>query len=199
MDGVSNSGVRSMADADDQTEDLEDGEDGDEPKAKKLPGKKIILFGVAPAVLIIGGVAAAFFLGLFGSDGEHAETAGEGEPGVPESAEGEEPPENAATTQTMFYDLPEMLVTLNNAGSKTNYLKIKVALEVEGDEAETTMERLMPRIMDGFQVYLRELRVEDLSGSAGMMRLKEELLARVNTAVYPVRVHDVLFKEMLVQ
>ena len=50
-----------------------------------------------------------------------------------------------------------------------------------------------------FQVYLRELRVEDLSGSAGVYRLKEELLARVNAAVEPINVTDVLFKEMLVQ
>ena len=58
---------------------------------------------------------------------------------------------------------------------------------------------VMPRIIDNFQVYLRELRVEDLRGSGGIYRLREELLARVNAASAPVRVKDVLFKEMLVQ
>ncbi len=53
--------------------------------------------------------------------------------------------------------------------------------------------------MDNFQVYLRELRIEDLKGSAGMYRLREELLTRVNAAIAPAKVHDVLFKEMLVQ
>ena len=62
-----------------------------------------------------------------------------------------------------------------------------------------TIEEMMPRIVDNFQVYLRELRVEDLKGSAGMYRLREELLKRVNVAVAPVKVNDVLFKEMLVQ
>jgi flagellar FliL protein len=57
----------------------------------------------------------------------------------------------------------------------------------------------LPRIVDNFQVYLRELRVDDLQGSAGMYRLREELLRRVNLAVRPARVKDVLFKEMLVQ
>jgi flagellar FliL protein len=57
----------------------------------------------------------------------------------------------------------------------------------------------MPRIMDNFQVYLRELRIEDLKGSAGMYRLREELLVRVNAAAAPAKVRDVLFKEMLVQ
>ena len=54
-------------------------------------------------------------------------------------------------------------------------------------------------MVDNFQVYLRELRVEDLRGSAGIYRLREELLARVNSAVRPTKVKDVLFKEMLVQ
>ncbi len=58
---------------------------------------------------------------------------------------------------------------------------------------------VMPRIVDNFQIYLRELRIEDLRGSDGIYRLREELLARVNAAVAPVKVTDVLFKEMLVQ
>jgi flagellar protein FliL len=58
---------------------------------------------------------------------------------------------------------------------------------------------VLPRIIDNFQVYLRELRVEDLKGSGGMYRLREELLLRVNAAVAPAKINDVLFKEMLVQ
>ncbi len=58
---------------------------------------------------------------------------------------------------------------------------------------------MMPRIIDNFQVYLRELRVEDLKGSAGMYRLREEMLIRVSAAVAPAKINDVLFKEMLVQ
>jgi flagellar FliL protein len=57
----------------------------------------------------------------------------------------------------------------------------------------------MPRIVDQFQSYLRELRVDDLRGSAGVMRLKEELLRRINVAAAPFSVRDVLLKEMIVQ
>jgi flagellar FliL protein len=78
-------------------------------------------------------------------------------------------------------------------------LKIKVALELANANDLPQVEKLMPRVLDNFQVYLRELRVEDLQGSAGMYRLREELLARVNAAVAPAKVNDVLFKEMLVQ
>ncbi|MFX9073467.1 flagellar basal body-associated FliL family protein, partial [Acinetobacter baumannii] len=60
-------------------------------------------------------------------------------------------------------------------------------------------QQTLPRIIDNFQVYLRELRLDDLKGSAGMYRLREELLLRVNMAAQPVKIKDVLFKEMLVQ
>ena len=99
----------------------------------------------------------------------------------------------------VFYDLPEILVNLNSTGRKQNFLKIRVSLELESALDVGKIEAVMPRIIDNFQVYLRELRVDDLQGSAGMLRLREELMARVNNAVKPAKVNDVLFKEMLVQ
>ena len=78
-------------------------------------------------------------------------------------------------------------------------MKIKVSLEVESEAMLAQLEALLPRVVDNFQVYLRELRVEDLNGSAGLYRLREELLVRVNTAIKPHKVKDVLFREMLVQ
>ena len=58
---------------------------------------------------------------------------------------------------------------------------------------------LMPRVMDAFQTYLRELRPTDLEGSAGLYRLKEELMRRVNAAIAPSHINAVLFKEIVVQ
>jgi flagellar FliL protein len=58
---------------------------------------------------------------------------------------------------------------------------------------------VMPRVMDAFQTYLRELRPADLDGSAGLYRLKEELTRRVNLAISPARINAVLFKEIVVQ
>jgi flagellar FliL protein len=90
-------------------------------------------------------------------------------------------------------------VNLNSPGRRQSYLKIRVSLELSNPLDQPRIEQMMPRIVDNFQVYLRELRVEDLQGAAGVYRLREELLGRVNTAVKPVKVNDVLFKEMLVQ
>ena len=61
------------------------------------------------------------------------------------------------------------------------------------------MTPLLPRIEDQFQVFTRELRTTDLEGSAGVYRLKEELLKRVNIAIYPAKIDAVLFKEILIQ
>jgi flagellar FliL protein len=100
----------------------------------------------------------------------------------------------------VFFDLPDFLVNLNSGGSKkASFLKLSVSLELDSQDDTPKLQAVMPRVIDNFQIYLRELRVEDLRGSGGIYRLREELLARVNAAVAPVKVNDVLFKEMLVQ
>ena len=167
-------------------EDVEDGQD--KPAAKKISGKKLVLFVIVAILLLAGGGAGAYYAGLLGmllgEAGEHV---------------GEEVAAEPVDIPSVFFELPEMLVNLNASGRKTNYLKITVSLELQGDDGLEQINRVMPRIVDSFQVYLRELRIEDLSGSAGLQRLREELLLRVNAAAQPVVIKDVLFKEMLVQ
>ena len=93
-----------------------------------------------------------------------------------------------------------MLVNLSNAGSdRTQYLKVKSVLELPDPLLVAQIQPLMPRVMDAFQTYLRELRPTDLDGSAGLYRLKEELTRRVNAAVAPNRINAVLFKEIVIQ
>jgi len=154
---------------------------------KGMNGKKLVLFIILPVLLIVGGIAGAYLAGLLdpllGKDPE---------PVVEEEV-------SPVASVAVFYDLPEMLVNLNAAGRKTSYLKISIALELTSEDDREEIATLLPRVVDNFQVYLRELRVEDLRGSAGLQRLREELLIRVNTAAHPIEVRDVLFKEMLVQ
>src|SRR3546814_8026803 len=96
------------------------------------------------------------------------------------------------TGPSVFYELPEMLVNLNSAGKKSNFLKILVSLELDSAESVHEVEAVLPRIVDSFQVYLRELRIDDLRGSAGLYRLREALPLRGNAAVEPVKGTDVL-------
>jgi flagellar protein FliL len=106
----------------------------------------------------------------------------------------------AKITPPVFYDMPDILVNLSSSGSdRTQYLKVKVVLELPNEAMKAQIEPLMPRVMDMFQTYLRELRASDLDGSAGLYRLKEELTRRVNAAIAPDRINAVLFKEIVVQ
>jgi len=189
-----------MAD-DDLDEDIdEEGEDYDEDDEEGGGSgggkKKLILLIVVPLLLVVGGAAGAYYMGLLDPvlamivGEEPAEGEGEGD-----AAEGEE----GIPATVVFYDLPELLVNLNTGSRKQAYLKIRISLEVANQTDVPKLEALMPRVVDNFQVYLRELRVDDLKGSAGMYRLREEMLTRVNAAVAPAKVNDVLFKEMLVQ
>ena len=97
--------------------------------------------------------------------------------------------------------MPDVLVNLSSsaAGDRTQYLKVKVTLELPDQAMSAQIQPVMPRLMDAFQTYLRELRPTDLEGSAGLYRLKEELTRRVNAAIAPNRVTAVLFKEIVVQ
>jgi flagellar FliL protein len=105
--------------------------------------------------------------------------------------------ENAAALEPAYVELPDMLVNLSSGPARARFLKLGVTLEVKGEERAASIKKRMPRILDSFQIYLRELRLEDLNGSAGTFLLKEELLRRVNTEIAPDRVEDVLFKEMM--
>jgi flagellar FliL protein len=176
----------------DETEVAEDTEMAPVEGGSSGGSKKKLLFILIPVLLVVGGAAGAYFSGLLDGLLKHKEK--EAAP-VEEAAKKPGTPEPAA----VFYDLPEILVNLNSTGRKQNFLKIRISLELESPLDVSKIESVMPRIIDNFQVYLRELRLEDLQGSAGLLRLREELLARVNSSVKPAKVNDVLFKEMLVQ
>lgn len=170
-----------------EEEEQETGEEveaGSEAEAKG--GKSKLLLIAAPVVLLLlggGGWFAASALGVFDDAGT-----------VDVSADAPPPPKPAH-----YHELPEMVVNLSSKESRGQFLKMKIALEVSDESVAQAMQPNLPRVLDLFQVYLRELRAEDLEGSQGIYRLKEELLKRINIAVHPSRVNRILFKEIIVQ
>ncbi len=167
----------------DSEADLDAGEGAPEQAKKKsglkLPPMKMLIIGGAALLLLAGGGSAAYMF-LFSHPNE-ART-------------------EAAVKPTVFVDLPEMIVNLSNPSSdRTQYLKLKVVLELPEQKMIEQITPIMPRVMDAFQTYLRELRPSDLDGSAGLYRLKEELTRRVNVSIAPSRINAVLFKEIIVQ
>lgn len=103
------------------------------------------------------------------------------------------------TGEAVFLEIPNMLVNLSGPDEQPRYLRLKVQLELANDSDMEAVKNVMPRVVDQFQTYLRELRIKDLRGSAGIYRLQMELLSRVNAAAYPTEVKDVLFQEILIQ
>lgn len=197
-----------MADEEKDDEEKKDGaategeaggdENGLNPPKKS---KKMLLIGIAAGVLLLGGGGAGlFFSGILGGDKTaKPETTTAATAATETAAPAEEKAGGEGLGKPVFFSLGDILVNLVGDGKRPNFLKIKVSLELASEKDQKDLEQLKPRIIDNFQVYLRELRVEDLRGSAGLYRLREELLLRVTEAVKPIRVKDVLFEEILVQ
>ncbi len=163
---------------------------------KRMAGKKIVLFAL-PVLLLVAGGAGAYFMGLFGGEAPPEELAAAAEGAAGEGAAGEHGAGGGG--EVVYFEVPDMLVNLSGPNNSSGFLKLRLQLELEDSSDVEKVEAVLPRIIDNFQVYLRELRVEDLQGAQGVYRLKEELLVRVNAAARPTKINDVLISEMLVQ
>jgi flagellar FliL protein len=156
------------------------------PAGKGGKKKLLILAGIPVLLLLVGG--GLWFTGILphmlGME-NHEEKAAAVEAAKPV------PPS--------YVDIPEMVANLNNANHKPSYVKLAARVEVPKPEDVEKVRASLPRLQDMMQTYLREMRPEELRGSAGTYRLREELLIRANAAVAPAKVSDVLFTQMLIQ
>jgi flagellar FliL protein len=161
------------------------GEGAPKKGLKRFLTKKILMIAVPALVLVLGGGGgAAYFFLLRPHDADKTKVA-------------EAPP--LTPPEVAFSDVPDILVNIQSSDGTPAYLKLSLSLEMDNELEKTGMTALMPRLVDQFQSYLRELRVDDLKGSEGVLRLKEELLRRVNASAAPYKVRDVLLKQMIVQ
>lgn len=161
-----------------------------EDKAEKAGGKRKLLLLAVPAVLAAAGAGLWFsgiLPGLLGMGGEHHAAAEEAAHAPP------------APSPPVFFDMPEILANLNATGRRASYIRLRSKLELSKPEDVAAVQAAMPRLLDLYTTYLREMRPEELRGSAGTQRLREELLARASLAAAPARVTDVLFTEILLQ
>lgn len=185
------------------------------PAKKKLAGKTLILFVVLPALLVLGaGGAAAFMLlkpkaEVHADAGEHGDAKGH----KPDKAKdkkknakgghGKGDEEGGAVItegEGVYYvALKPMLVNIGGENGAPAVLKLKLTLEAPDEETAHSVEPQLPRITDQFLGFLRELRTDDIAGSGGSVRLRLELLRRVNIAIAPAQLNAVLIEEMLVQ
>lgn len=157
-----------------------EGDAAEKPKPDRR--KRLIIIGAA-AVLALGGGGGAYMM-LAGGKAEKAEAATDDAP-----AEGEE---------ETFVDLPPLTVNLRTADGAQRFLKVHLML-VPGKVAGDVITKKLPLILDAYQPFLRELRPEDIAGSAATFRLKEEMLVRANALLGTGAVRDVLIQDLVQQ
>jgi flagellar FliL protein len=154
------------------------------PKAK---GKLLL---IAVPVLLGAAGAGGWFSGviprLLGHGGKPAVAAGT-------------PPKAAAGTPAIYVDVPEIVTNLNVPGKRPSFMKLHAKLELAAHADEAAVTAAMPRIQDLFQTYLRDMRPDELRGSEGSYRLREELIGRAAVAAAPARIDDVLFVELIIE
>jgi flagellar FliL protein len=159
-------------------------------EGEKPPKTKGKLLLIAVPVLLIAAGAGLWFSGILPSMLAPKPKAAMADGALPAAV---------AAAAPIYVDVPEIIANLNVAGKRPSYMKLHAKLEIaaKGDEAAVTT--AMPRIQDLFQTYLRDMRPEELRGSEGSYRLREELIDRATTAAAPARITDVLFVEMIIE
>lgn len=177
---------------------LGDGNDGlDQLERKFLSGRRIVMMGVPAALVLV--LCIVGLVTLFGGSDAEAGRDLKAERETDAAGAGKQAQAYDPNAMPVFCEPIPYLVNLNSGGARSTFLQLKVQFEVPGQQACDALESLLPRIKGDFQNFLRELRPEDLSGSASAHRLKEELLVRVNRSSPEARVLDVHIVEFLVQ
>ena len=175
---------------------------------KKLP-LKLIIIGAVGAVVVLGGggTAAALLLGGKKAEAhgaEHAKKADHkpkkkaGGHGGGEGGKEGKSPLSEGPDGVIYYTMPDIVANIQTTDGRSSYLKLKLAFELADAEQAEVIEPNAPRLADMFQTFLRELRPEDLAGSAGSYQLRAEIQRRVNLVIAPSKVNAVLIEEMLI-
>lgn len=156
--------------------------EGQAPPVSAVKGKRFLLFLVPLILLVLAGIGYGVFI-------LYAKPAS-----IPQANK----QQDSKAPQYYFVDINNIIVTIASAQpGKKNYLKISLSVQVQTSDGQAVVNAKLPIITDSFQTFLRELRRSDLSGSAGVIMLKAQLLKRINQIVAPQEVEDILFKEII--
>lgn len=184
----------------DEFEDIDDeeNEDGeDEPKKKGLP--KLLIFGGLGGLILILGAAAAFMLLTGGGDDEYPVAEGEhGEAGEYGEAAHEEVHYTYYALQEVGSEGTPLTVNIRSDDGRPMILMLELSLQSTDSHLMPVLEENLDVIMDSYITFLRELRQDDLYGSAGAQRVRLELLRRINLAIEPAHVDQVLIQSMMI-
>lgn len=98
----------------------------------------------------------------------------------------------------LMFDFPEIVTNLAPSGDKDAMIKLVMVLEVSDTKNLDVIDQKLATIKDAIIVFLREVRMTDLTSSGGSLMLKTELIRRINKVLYPIELKDILFKEIFI-
>lgn len=148
-------------------------------KASKLP----LILGLVLALIGGGGGFFAVYSGMIlAPDG----------PGL--AAEEERLDQVKAMPDVAFVPVDPMVISLGSGAAR--HLRFQAQLEV-GALHEVEVIKLMPRVVDVLNSYLRALEPEDLEANSALIRLRAQMLRRVQIVTGGDRVRDLLIMEFV--
>lgn len=159
--------------------DEEEADDEPKKKSSKLP----LILGL---VLAIAGGAGSFFAIYSGM------ILG-GDP--PEEMAGENPTDEMPVPDVAFVEVEPLLIGIGR-GRTERHLRFRAQLEVPAAE-RSAVEKVLPRVVDVMNTYLRAIEIQDLEDPSALVRLRAQLLRRVKVVTGPARVNDLLIMEFV--
>lgn len=156
------------------------------------PGKKPMIIGLVLALLGAGGGYVAVSSGALpiGSHGDVAkEDVGTAEEAVMIEKKSED------LSKIAFVPIEPIIVSLDH-DANVKHLRFRAQLEVEAEHAGE-VEQLLPRVTDVLNSYLRAIDFEDFSDSLALVRLRAQMLRRVQIVTGKGRVRDLLIMEFV--
>ena len=160
------------------------------PKKKS----KLLLIALVLALLLGGGAFFGVYSGMiplpFGGEPEVAE----GEPGHSDEKQAEKK-ERTPIDQVAFVALDEMVISLG-PDARSKHLKMRLSIEVV-PESLNDVTTMTPRIVDVLNTFLRAVDERDFELPRAMLRLRAQMLRRVQLVTPQGAVRDVLIQEFV--
>jgi flagellar FliL protein len=148
----------------------------------------MIIIGVLALLMLVGGAAGGYFGGAMFAPPK---------PKKPEAAVVED--KNKVPDASLFYDLPELLVTIQDPDNGVRVLQLSTSIECPSQDDLDKLKAYLPRVLDVFQIYMSTLTVKDLRGVKNIETLRGRLRDRISAAIAPGKVKNVLFRNIRVQ
>lgn len=173
-----------------------EGEGGEAAAGKKKFPLMIVIVGVVVVALLGGGGATAMLLMKHKAPAVKVADAAKPKAKKKEKGKDDKPEEGMGKTSdgpngVTYYAFPTILSDMQGDDGRPGQIKVDMTFELANADIADTINDNMPRMKDMLQTFLRELRPEDLSGSEGTFRLREELMRRVNLIIAPEKINTI--------